>query len=142
MKNKWISFLKLNVFTFGEQKVSQFVLFECKYLFSIIFFYFHPTKGVQDRYHTHAFNAFSIKLWGEYTELILRTLPYSKWGEALLFSTRRRTEVFRYFPKDCFHAIGESNGCATILFSGPWDQSWEEYKEGKFTTYTWGREKQ
>jgi hypothetical protein len=134
MKTKTWSFLKYNKFIFGNQKVSQFVVFECKSLFSIIFFYFHKSDLSQDRFHTHAFNAFSIKIFGEYTEYILKD---EITGE---FETRRRSNIFQYFPRDSYHKIGNSNGCMTLLFSGKWKKTWKEYKSGNITHYTWGRE--
>lgn len=144
MKTKWLSVLALNKFTFGDQVVSQFVVFECKYLFSIIIFYFHKTNGIQDRYHTHAFNAVSIKLFGEYTEHTISVNTPKELGKFINvwnFGNNRRTEVFRYIPKDCFHCIGQSSGCMTILLSGPWGKEWKEFVNGKVVTYTWGREK-
>jgi len=135
MKTKVFSFLKFNVFRFGTQKVSQFVVFECKYLFSIIFFYFHETQGVQDRFHTHAFNAVSIKLFGNYDEYLLQNETS---GE---FSIEKRTKVFKYFPRNSYHKIGKSNGCMTVLFSGPWKKTWKEYINGDVVHYSWGREK-
>ena len=121
--------LKKNVFEFGEQKVSQFILFESKKLFSIIFFYFHrcPNK-VQDRFHTHAFNALSILLWGDYEEEFL----YEE-------SKMRSRSIFLYIPRNSFHRITRSSGCCTLLLSGPWKPTWVEYKEGIFTEYTHNR---
>lgn len=138
MKTKWISLLKFNRFTFGEQVVTQFVVFECKYLFSIIFFYFHKTSGRQDRYHTHAFNAFSIKFFGKYTEYLLNDCPITGFE----FTQRDRVEVFKYFPRNSFHSIGNSTGCLTLLFSGPWKYRWKEYimTEKLVKYYTWGRQ--
>jgi hypothetical protein len=84
MKTKWFSLFKLNKFYFGNQVVTQFVFFECKYLFSIIFFYFHKTNGTQDRYHTHAFDALSIKLYSTGCATILLSGPWDKhWTELL-----------------------------------------------------------
>lgn len=133
MKGKVISFLAFNVFNFGDQKVSQFVLFEHKRLFSIIFFYFHKSEGSQDRFHTHAFNAISFKLFGRYTEYILED---EKLGT---FHTKERKKIIQYFPRDSYHKIGNSKGCATILFSGPWKKTWKEYHNGKIKRYTWNR---
>jgi hypothetical protein len=133
MKGKSFSFFRYNKFTFGEQVVSQFVLFECKFLFSIILFYFHKTNGTQDRYHTHAFNSLSVKLWGNYNEYILLTKdPQS-------FNIKKRTKTFKYFSKNVYHKIGKSNGCCTILFSGSWDKTWEEFLNEKTYTYNWNR---
>lgn len=133
IKTRTWSIMKYNRFEFGEQTVSQFVIFECKYLFSIIIFYFHESNASQDRFHTHAFNALSFKLFGEYTEFILED---ERTGD---YSTRRRTAKVVYFPRGSYHKIGESNGCATILFSGPWKKHWKEYINGKVKHYTWGR---
>jgi len=133
-KNKYFSFLKYNKFTFGNQVVSQFVIFECKWLFSIIFFYFHKSDSSQDRYHTHAFNALSFKLWGKYTEYLL--LDESSGA----FRVRQRTNIFQFFPRDSYHKIGDSNGCCTMLLSGPWKNNWKEWINGTVVHYTWGRE--
>lgn len=132
-KNNICSFLKYNKFTFGNQVVSQFVVFECKWLFSIIFFYFHKSKSSQDRYHTHAFNAFSIKFFGEYSEYILLNENNGS------FKINRRTQIFKYFPRDSYHKIGNSNGCLTMLLSGPWNKDWKEYINGTVVHYNWGR---
>ena len=136
MKNKIFSFFKYNKFDFGDQPVSQFVIFEWKHLFSIIIFYFHKSNGSQDRFHTHAFNAISFKIFGEYTEYML--LSESS-GD---YTTRRRTQFFRYFPRNSYHKIGNSNGCCTLLLSGRWKKEWKEYtNEGKIISYTWGRDR-
>ena len=136
-KSKYLSLLKYNKFIFGEQIVSQFVLFEYKKLFSIIFFYFHKSNGTQDRFHTHAFNALSIKLFGKYTEYVLIdeiTGEYIK---------KERNKIFKYFKKDSYHKIGNSTGCFTILLSGKWDNSWKEFittnNKNIINTYSIGR---
>jgi len=138
MKTRWFSLLKLNKFSFGEQIVFQLVVFECKYLFSIIFFYFPKSDKKQDRYHTHAFKAISIKLFGQYTEYLLNDCPITGWT----FSQKNRTEIFKYIPKNHFHSIGNSTGCMTLLLSGPWGKTWKEMivKDRLVKYYTWGRE--
>jgi hypothetical protein len=133
IKNRIFSFLRFNRFYFGEQVVSQFVLFEFKFLGSIIFFYFHKSNGSQDRFHTHAFNAVSFKLFGEYDEHVL--VDESS-GE---YEIHRRTQFIKYFPRDSYHRIANSNGCMTVLFAGPWKKRWKEYINGKIANYTWGR---
>ncbi len=133
-KSSAFSFLKYNKFTFGGRIVSQFVVFECKYLFSIIIFYFHRTEKEQDRFHTHAFNALSIKLWGSYEEHILDN---QETGE---FHIEKRTQIFKYFPRDSFHKIGRGDGCCTILLSGPWKKKWKERIDtGEIVEYYWNR---
>lgn len=133
-KNKYLSFLKYNLFEFGEQKVSQFVVFECKYLFSIIFFYFHKSNSFQDRFHTHAFNAISILLFGNYVEELLLEKENFK-----IIKKPRNRNIFLYIPKDSFHRITKSNGCLTLLLSGPWKKEWKEYINSKIIYYSWGR---
>lgn len=132
-KNRIFSFLKYNKFEFGTQPISQFVIFECKWLFSIIIFYFHKSDGCQDRFHTHAFNALSVKLFGTYDEHILT----NKFPEEYI--TVKRTKTFVYFPRNSYHRIAKSTGCSTILFSGPWKDTWEEFIKDKTQKYSWGR---
>ena len=133
-KGRVFSFLKYNKFQFGGQIVSQFVFFECKYFLSLIFFYFHKSDDSQDRFHTHAFNAISFKLFGEYTEYILDS---EETGD---YHVKRRENIIQYFPRDSYHKIGNSNGCGTILISGPWKKEWKEYINGNIVKYGWGRE--
>jgi len=133
MKLKFISLLKYNKFKFGNQIVSQFVIFECKYLFSIIIFYFHKSDGHQDRFHTHAFNAISFKLFGQYDEHVLIDENTGK------YDIRRRKQIIQYFPRNSYHRIAKSNGCCTILLSGKWNKTWKEYIDGKIKIYSWNR---
>jgi len=137
IKTDAFSLLRFNKFKFGKQEVTQFVLFQYKYLFSIIFFYFHKADGAQDRYHTHAFNALSIKFFGTYDEFVLKSIP--KPGYPAAIYVNKRDTIFKYFPKDSFHCIANSTGCLTMLLSGPWDKNWIEWKDGVITHYTWGR---
>jgi hypothetical protein len=132
-KVRAFSFLVYNVFNFGDQKVSQFVIFECKYFFSIIIFYFHKSNGTQDRFHTHAFNAISFKLFGKYDEYILIDEGTGS------FTKRTRDKFLVFFPRDSYHKIGNSTGCATLLISGPWKSQWRECIDGKIITYNWNR---
>ena len=133
LKTRVLSLLKFNKFTFGKQVVTQFVLFEFKPLGSIIFFYFHKSGESQDRFHTHAFNAISFKFFGEYDEHILND---EITGE---YEIHRRTQFFKYFPRDSYHRIANSNGCMTMLLSGPWKKHWKEYINGNIVNYSWGR---
>lgn len=133
VKTSLFSFLHYNKFTFGDQIVSQFVIFEHKLLFSIIIFYFHKANGSQDRYHTHAFNAISFKIFGKYNEYILEDEKTGK------YRIETRNNIIKYFPRNSYHKIGNSNGCMTILFSGPWKRIWKEWKDGGITYYTYNR---
>lgn len=114
---------------FGDLVAKQFVLFEHKKLFGILFFYFKG--GAQDRFHTHAFNAISIKLFGTYIEGIL--------DKNKMIRYENRTNVFKYFPRDSYHSINHSDGCCTMLIQGPWRRHWKEYKDGKENLLTWHR---
>ena len=132
---KKLSIFKYSKFKFGRQHVSQFILFEHKDLFSIIFFYFHKSKYSQDRFHTHAFNALSIKFFGSYTEHVL---IQKKPTENII--KHKRDSIFKYFAKNSYHKIGQSTGCMTMLLSGPWEKTWEEYLEnGETITYNQNR---
>ena len=134
MKGKYFSIFTLNKFNFGDRVIYQFVVFECKFLFSLIFFYFVKTEKIQDRYHTHAFNAISFKLFGSYDEHVLLD---EKTGENI---TTKRTQFLKYFPRDSYHLIGRSEkGCLTFLISGPWKPTWKEWIEGEVTYYNWNR---
>lgn len=120
---------KYKLIKFGKLKAYQFIIFEHKKLFGILFFYFKGKN--QDRFHTHAFNALSIKIFGTYIEGILhndKSIEYIK-----------RTSVFKYFPRDSYHSINNSNGCLTLLFMGPWNKTWKEYKDGNEYTLNWHR---
>jgi hypothetical protein len=134
MKTRIFSILKFNRFNFGKQIVTQFVIFEYKPIGSIIFFYFHKSGEPQDRFHTHAFNAISFKFFGSYDEHILLD-EKTGW-----YSVHKRTQFFKYFPRNSYHRIANSNGCMTMLISGPWKKTWKEWISGKVTNYTWGRE--
>lgn len=96
----------------------------------MIFFYFKG--GDQDRFHTHAFNAISFKLFGKYTEGIMD--PDTK-----EITYRERTQIFRYFPRNSYHSINRSNGCCTFLIQGPWRKTWKEYKNNQEKILTWHR---
>ena len=136
VKTTTFSLFHYNKFTFGEQVVSQFIIFEYKYLFSIIFFYFHKSNGEQDRYHTHAFNAISFKIFGTYDEYILDDETTGK------YHIENRKDIIKYFPRNRFHKIGKSTGCLTMLLSGQWNGGWKEYICGannKIVNYTFGR---
>jgi hypothetical protein len=133
IKTEAFSFLRYNRFEFGEQVISQFVVFEYKWLFSIIFFYFHKSKGSQDRFHTHAFNAISFKIFGMYHEHKLLS------EETGFYQVKQRKNIIQYFPRNSYHRIAQSNGCLTMLLSGPWKKTWKEYIDGKVIHYNWGR---
>jgi len=134
MKGKIFSFLALNRFNFGGRTIHQFIIFEHKRIGSLLFFWFHKSDKVQDRFHTHAFNALSFKLYGSYDEHIINE------NEPNLIKTNERKSIIKYFPRDSFHAIGKSKeGCLTMLISGPWKPTWKEKVGNSIITYNWNR---
>lgn len=132
-KSSWLTLFWKNHFNFGGRPIDQYVIFECKYLFSIIIFNFIESDKVQDRFHTHAFNSVSFKLKGYYEEHIL-----DENGETLIVP---RHNVVKFFERDIYHAIGKSNDCWTLLLAGPWKQTWKEFFPNlrKIETLSWSR---
>lgn len=116
-----ITFLKKKMINNGEQDVTEITLLEWKKLFSIKLFHFHKSSGCQDRFHTHSFNSISILLKGNYIEEIIRG------GQVLKFD-RNRSRVI-YIPADEYHRITRSDGCRTLLITGPWQPEWKELRE-------------
>lgn len=118
----------------GDLTAHQLTVFEHKRLFSLILYYFRG-DGWQDRYHDHAFDAISIRVFGRYRE---RVLLDERTGERLERDrSDRRVMLFR---RSCFHMLGISpGGCLTILLAGPWGPTWREWKDGRTRTLRWGR---
>lgn len=116
-----IVFWKKKAINSGEQNVTEITVLEWKKYFSIKLFHFHRTTGNQDRFHTHSFNAVSFLLKGNYIEEVVvegvvKPLP------------RNRSRVI-YIPKGEFHRIIKSDGCRTLLITGPWEPEWVELRE-------------
>lgn len=113
-----IVFMKRKNIHLGDQLVTELTVLEWKPLFSIKLFHFHPSSGVQDRFHTHAFKAVSFLLSGNYMEEIIRD------GKIIKLPRNRKRVL--YIPKDEFHRIGHSGGCKTLLITGPWGDTFRE----------------
>lgn len=117
----------------GEQPVTEWTLLEYKKWFSIKLFHFHKTEGYQDRFHTHAFNAYSFLLKGDYIEEIIEN------GHILKVARSRERMLF--IPRDSYHRITKSNGCWTLLFTGPWGNEFKELRgevtQGETTWCEW-----
>lgn len=116
-----IVFMKRKRIDLGDQSVTELTILEWKRFGSIKLFHFHKTDGSQDRFHTHAFNAVSILLHGDYTEEVLA-------GRKILQFARSRRR-FLFIPKDSYHRITKSNGCRTLLITGPWGKEFKELRE-------------
>lgn len=113
-----IVFWKRKTIGLGAQNVTELTILEYKKLFSIKLFKFHKTDGKQDRFHTHAFNAYSFLLKGNYIEEVLD-------GDVIKKLPRNRSRVL-FIPKDSFHRITKSTNCTTILITGPWGKTFKE----------------
>ena len=125
-----MKFLSYKSIILGNFLARQFTLIEIKSLFSIIFYWF---KGdAQDRFHSHAFNSLSIRLWGDYDEIQLID------GKEEL-KKRSASGRFYYIPKTNIHKLTNSKGCLVLLISGPWEKTWSEWKNGIERRLTWGR---
>lgn len=121
MKFLGIVFLKWKTIALGDQVVTEYTLLEYKKLFSLKLFNFHRTNGLQDRFHTHAFNAISILLCGNYTEELI--------VDDKIVKRQRNHRRFLFIPKDTYHRITRSHGCWTILITGPWGENFKELRD-------------
>lgn len=128
-------FWKRKDIALGEQTVTELTILEWKRFFSIKLFNFHPTTGKQDRFHTHAFNALSIRLSGDYTEEIII-------DDYVIHKARSRKR-FLFIPANEFHRITKSNGCKTLLITGPWGSQFKELRSlfpSQHEGYSWWSE--
>ncbi len=113
----------------GIGQIQRFTLFELKNIGGIIINLFNTQT--QDRYHSHAFAAWSWMIKGFYFEDVWLN------GKA----TTKRISKSRFIPKDYTHKITYSApNTISITFEGPWDYQWAEYfDDGRVKIYTWGR---
>lgn len=103
----------------GDQCVTELTILEWKKLFSIKLFNFHKTDGKQD-FHTHAFNAVSILLSGDYLEEVV---DYNT-----ITPLKRSRKRFLFIPENQYHRITKSDGCRTLLITGPWGDTFKELR--------------
>lgn len=115
-----ITWLKTKSILLGEQEVREFTILEYKPWFSIKLFWFKKSSGVQDRFHTHAFNAYSFLLYGDYTEECIE-------DGRIVQKPRSRSRTI-LIPKDQYHRITRSTGCWTLLVTGPWGDYFKELR--------------
>lgn len=133
----------------GSGQVEQLTIFENKHLFSI-WSYSWGSVGDQMRFHTHAFHSVAVTLWGSYVEQVL-TDGDEEWTNTHGFTLAQGSRMKRvaqpwhprYLPRDYCHRIISSDGARTLVFAGPWAETWKEYfpDTNKWVTYTWGRKK-
>lgn len=113
----------------GVGNIKRFTIIEVKYLFGIIVNVFNTE--IQDRFHSHAFNCFSLMLKGHYYEDVID-------GNDIV---TKKIEKSRFIPRNYIHKITKSTKNAmSVTFEGPWESIWNEYFDnGRVKTYTWGR---
>lgn len=139
IKSKLLNVLKYKVIALGSLPVRELTILEYKPWFSIKVFHF--MKGdAQERYHTHSFNSYSFRLFGDYVEKIL-FLEQDELGDfkEVVIPKKRSRKRWLNFPKNRYHQITESNGCMTVLFTGPWGKTFKEYYDGEEHYLTDGR---
>lgn len=115
-----MTFWKRKTINLGDQNVTELTVLEWKRFFSIKLFNFHPTEGKQDRFHTHAFNAVSILLSGDYVEEVIESRQ--------IVACKRSRKRFLFIPANQYHRITKSNGCRTLLITGPWGNEFKELR--------------
>lgn len=106
--------------------VTGYFLVEIKSLFSIVLLHFQ--KRGREAYHSHAFNALSIWLWGHAIETLLS-------GEKLGW----KCGGIKYTPRESFHRYEALTSSWCLTFRGPWNDYWQESRNGKLVTLTHGR---
>lgn len=116
-----IVFWKKKAINLGDQNVTEITVLEWKKLFSIKLFHFHKTTGNQDRFHTHSFSSVSLLLKGNYIEEVV--------VKGVITPLPRNRSRLIYIPKGEFHRITKSDGCRTLLITGPWEPEWVELRE-------------
>lgn len=114
----------------GVGNIKRFTIIEIKNLGGIIVNIFNTDN--QDRFHSHAFHAFSLMLKGWYIEEVIVD------GKNIVDKVITKS---RFIPRNYIHKITKSSkNAVSITFEGPWESTWNEYfNNGRVKTYTWGR---
>lgn len=135
---KYGKFLHYDKTSLGVGNIKRFTLFEWKGFGGIIFNIFNTNN--QDRFHSHAFNAFSIMLKGYYYEDVMEDMFIENNLTKRIIS--KKIEKSRFIPKNYIHKITKSSKNAmSITIEGPWDDTWFEiFDSGRVKIYTWGRQ--
>lgn len=110
-----------------DSPVDAYVLIEIKSLFSIMILKFN---GTREAFHSHAFNAITLWIKGSVAEFHCN-------GSIDIY----RAGQFKYTPRSIFHKILPQNGKSAwaLSFRGPWQDTWQEFKQDHFITLTHGR---
>lgn len=112
-----------------ESPVDAYVLFEVKWLCSIMLLKFN--KGGREAFHTHAFNALTWFLFGNIVEEDISGGKY----------TYRRSVFPKVTKKNKNHRVFANLDSWCFTVRGPWSKTWSETLDGKEITLTHGREK-
>ena len=115
----------------GVGYVDKYTILEIKWLFSI---YVHVWNTIeQDRFHTHAFNAWVFLIKGRYWEEVI-----NNWGTPYGYDVKRG---IRYIPREYNHRILKSEpNSVSVAFAGPWEKTWTEtFMNGTIRTLSLGR---
>lgn len=119
--------------------VTGYFLIEIKSLFSIVILHFRDAhehakeKGPREAYHSHAFNAWTLWLWGRVVEQRHKgTSTAAKADEAELFQAGQ----LKYTPRDNIHRIQAIGDAWAISIRGPWIDTWKEFNPRTQNTIT------
>jgi hypothetical protein len=133
---KNIKFFTSKDVALGEGSVTQYTFFECKELFSIIFYKWNTVDQV--RFHTHAFPAYAFLLRGFYHEKVITE------DKRIIKKIVNQLFKPRFLARNYCHSIGYAKpNTVTMVFVGRWSKQWKEYFPDTKTwvTYEWGRKK-
>lgn len=111
-----------------ESGVTGYWIVECKKLFSIVILRF--SKGSREAFHSHAFDALTWWISGSVLEEFEDGRHPIKWHPSL---KPKRT------LKNTFHKIIAEKVSWAISIRGPWQNTWQEVKNGEKYTLTHGR---
>lgn len=106
--------------------VTGYFLIEWKSVFSVVLLHFN--KGSREAYHSHAFNAWTLWLWGLVVEL-------HREGGMKVFMMGDLKRTYR----DTFHKVECLETAWALSIRGPWSSTWQEDRNGKLVTLTHGR---
>jgi hypothetical protein len=124
------SFLQRVRVALGQGHLDRYTVFEHKRLFGLYVHVFNTVE--QDRFHSHAFDAYSLLLRGGYEEEVM--------ADDGTTSKRWVGPGLRFIPKSYNHRLLRSKpNTVSVLLAGPWAKFWTE----DFPTFkrilTWGR---
>lgn len=130
MNNNWPTFFKKSHDGGPNSGVTGYWLIEWKPVFSIVLLKFN--KGTREAYHSHAFPALTFWLYGSITEHHMDKESIN-WYPSLMP---------KYTPRNCFHKVEAHEDTYALSIRGPWDETWQEYRntDDQLVTLANGRE--